>query len=124
MIADGFPSEYQDLAPIIKYRDEPCEIIITKTMLMYQEGRLDRLSRVVPHDSLSIKLTQDPPPQFDCNHGGRGGRFSQGGGRNGGRSKVQCHICSKIGDDAKVYYYRLSIMIFGPNQWRNPIIPP
>lgn len=142
------PPEYQALASIIQYHDEPCEIVVAETMLLSHEARLDRSTRVISHGSPSVNLTQgmipqaqdsptsivsdptpqlsvsDPPPHFDGNRGGRGSRFSRGGGRNGGRSKVQCQICAKTGHDAKVCYYRLNVTPTGPNQWRNPVIQP
>lgn len=53
----------QDLASIIQYFDEPCDVVVAKTMFLPHEAHLDRSSRVVPHDSLSVNLTQGIVPQ-------------------------------------------------------------
>ncbi|KAI5431146.1 hypothetical protein KIW84_035344 [Lathyrus oleraceus] len=138
-ILDGLPIEYQALASIIRYGDEPCGFIVAETMLLSHEACLDRAPHLSPQDSLSVDLTQgnvtptshstvsiipDTPsqllsqeslPQFDGTRGGRGGRSfnSRGGGRNGGKSHVQCQICSNIGHDAKTAPPSVS-------QWRAP----
>jgi len=59
--------------------------------------------------------SQYPNPNFG-NKGGfrgrgsRGGRFRGRGGRNSGRGgSVQCQICYKVGHDASICYYRLSV---------------
>lgn len=52
--------------------------------------------------------------------GFRAGRSScfRGGGRNGGRTRVQCQICSKFGHDAKVCDHRLSAKPQQSYKWR------
>lgn len=41
-ILDGLPIEYQALASIIRYGDEPCGFIVAETMLLSHEACLDR----------------------------------------------------------------------------------
>ncbi|KAI5438585.1 hypothetical protein KIW84_024357 [Lathyrus oleraceus] len=106
-ILDGIPREYQTLASIIQYRNEPCALIVTETMLLSHETRLDKA-----HCN----------PKFDGGHGFRGGRGNgfRGGGIHGGRIRVQCQICYKVGHDARVGYHRHSAQPHPSNQWRNP----
>lgn len=116
--------------------------------MLSHEARLDRAPHTPVHDAVSVNLTQgivtpashsivsttsgvqlpasDPEivPQFDgsrSNHGGRG-FHSRGGGRSGCRTRIQCQICSKMGHDAQVCYFRLSPQTAPTNQWRSPAI--
>lgn len=75
-------------------------------------------------DSASSLSSHESQPQFDASRNNRGGRSynTRGGGRSGGRSRVQSQICSKIGHNAKVCYYMLSVQKPNPNQWHNPVI--
>lgn len=146
-IVDGLPPEYHALASIIQYCDQPCEPV-AETMLLSREARVDRAPRSSSLESLTVNLTQgnltqssqptianspdsasslsshESQPQFDASRNNHGCRSfnTRGGGRNGGRSRVQCQICSKTGHDAKVCYYRLSVQQPSPNEWHNPVI--
>ncbi|XP_058750621.1 uncharacterized protein LOC131623633 [Vicia villosa] len=114
-------------------------------MLLSHEARLERTPRAASQDPIALNVTQgtvtpsvnstvsmvsdatshDSAPQTEYSRGGRGGRAStyRGGGRNGGRNRVQCQICSKPGHDAKVCYYRLPVPSSNASQWRAPMVP-
>lgn len=131
-ILDGLLTEYQALMSIIRYRDDPCPMIVAETMLLPHEATLDMENCTPIHEPLYVNLTQGnmtPLPnsdliasqeaqsqvtsqefsqQSDGSHGVCGGRFSNfrgSGGRNGGRTHIQCQISFKIGHDARICYH-------------------
>lgn len=57
-IVDALPPEYQALALIIQYRNQPCELVVAETMRLSHEARLDRAPRSSSLESLIVNLTQ------------------------------------------------------------------
>lgn len=57
-ILDGLPTEYQGLASIIQYRDEPCALTVAETMLLSHEARLERAPQTPVQEPLSVNLVQ------------------------------------------------------------------